>query len=145
MILVKELMTADPTAVTPDTVLRTIIGIMKQNGFRQLPVVVGEKLVGIVTDRDVRLAVNSPMIVHDRDEDLVILDEITAENCMTLNPVTTTPDVPASRAAEMLAVYKFGALPVVEGDRLVGIVTVTDFLKAFAAREEIREISAFEH
>lgn len=142
MVLVNDLMTVNPMAIGPDTPLRNIIGLMKQNSFRQLPVVVGERLVGIVTDRDVRLAVNSPMIVHEREQDMEILDEITAENIMTLNPITVTADTSATRAAEMLAVYKFGALPVVDGDNLVGIITVTDFLNAFVANEEGMEISA---
>lgn len=145
MVLVKDLMTADPVTIKPDTPLRKIIGLMKQNSFRQLPVVEENHLVGIVSDRDVRLAVNSPMIVHDREEDMELLDEVTAENVMTLNPISVTPDTPAVRAAEMLAVYKFGALPVVEGARLVGIITVTDFLRAFVAGEEKREIPAFEY
>jgi acetoin utilization protein AcuB len=85
------------------------------------------------------------MIVHDREEDIELLEDVTAENVMTLNPITVTPDTPAVRAAEMLAVYKFGALPVVEGNRLIGIITVTDFLRAFVAGEENREISAFEY
>lgn len=145
MVLVKDLMTADPTAITPDTTLRNIIGTMKQNSFRQLPVTVGNRLVGIVTDRDVRLSVNSPMVVHAHEDDMELLDEVVAENIMTLNPITVTADTPASRAAEMLAVYKFGALPVVEGEELVGIITVTDFLRAFVATEERQEISAVEY
>ena len=95
----------------------------------------GDKLLGLVSDRDVRLAVNSPMVLHAGDEGMEILDEVTAGNCMTLNPITVTPDTPATRAAEMLIVYKFGALPVVEGDKLVGIITITDFLKAFIERD----------
>jgi acetoin utilization protein AcuB len=145
MILVKDLMTTDTVAINSDTPLRKIIGLMKQNSFRQLPVLEGKNLIGIVSDRDVRLAVNSPMIVHDREEDIELLEEVTAENVMTLNPITVTPDTPAVRAAEMLAVYKFGALPVVEGNRLIGLITVTDFLRAFVAGEENREISAFEY
>jgi acetoin utilization protein AcuB len=145
MILVKDLMTTDTVAINSDTPLRKIIGLMKQNSFRQLPVLEGKNLIGIVSDRDVRLAVNSPMIVHDHEEDIELLEEVTAENVMTLNPITVTPDTPAVRAAEMLAVYKFGALPVVEGNRLIGIITVTDFLRAFVAGEENREISAFEY
>lgn len=145
MVLVKDLMTADPVAITPETSLRNIIGLMKQNSFRQLPVVEGDQLIGIVSDRDVRLAVNSPMIAHEHEEDMELLDEVTADNIMTLNPITVTPDTPAVRAAEMLAVYKFGALPVVENAHLAGIITVTDFLRAFVGGEENREISAFEY
>jgi CBS domain-containing protein len=51
---------------------------------------------------------------------------------MTANPMTVTPDTPAYRAAKMLSLYKFGALPVVDDDLLVGIITVTDFLEHFA-------------
>lgn len=145
MLMVKDLMTPDPMTIPHDMILRNIIGNMKQNGYRHLPVVINGKLIGIVSDRDVRLAVNSPMIVHEHDEDMEILDEVTAENCMTLNPITVTPDTPAVRAAEMLAVYKFGALPVIEHEKLVGIITVTDFLKAFVEREGTPEISAFEY
>lgn len=145
MLMVKDIMTPDPTTIPHDMPLRHIIGKMKRNGYRHLPVVVGNKLIGIVSDRDVRLAVNSPLIVHSHDEDMEILDEVTAENCMTLNPVTVTPDTPAVRAAEMLAVYKFGALPVVEEQNLIGIITVTDFLKAFIEREGKTEISAVEY
>jgi CBS domain-containing protein len=52
---------------------------------------------------------------------------------MTSDPVTVTPQMPAYRAAEILATYKFGALPVVEGDQLVGIITVTDILQRFVS------------
>jgi CBS domain-containing protein len=48
--------------------------------------------------------------------------------------MTVTPDTPAYRAASMLSIYKFGAMPVVDGDALVGIITVTDFLDYFAAQ-----------
>jgi CBS domain-containing protein len=54
---------------------------------------------------------------------------------MTPDPVTVSPDTPAYRAAEMLSAYKFGALPVVSGGELVGIITVTDFLDRFAAQQ----------
>lgn len=129
MITVNDLMTLIPNTVTPDTPLRHIIGIMKSQGCRQLPVLDNGRLVGIISDRDVRLVMNSPIVLHGRWQDEELLDKATAESCMTPNPVTVTPDTPAAKAAEMLALYKFGALPVVEGNTLVGIVTVTDFLE----------------
>jgi acetoin utilization protein AcuB len=92
------------------------------------------KLVGIITDRDVRLAMNSPFVLHERWQDEALLETATAESCMTPDPITVTPDTPAYRAAEMLSAYKFGALPVVEGGALVGIISVTDFLDQFAAQ-----------
>jgi len=132
MLCVNDLMTVRPNTVTPGTSLRNIIEMMKTEGCRQLPVVENSKLVGIVTDRDVRLAIKSPMVLHGRWQDEELLDRVLAADCMTLNPMTVTPDTPAYQAAKMLSLYKFGSLPVVDGDALVGIVTVTDFLDYFS-------------
>ncbi|RMG92676.1 MAG: CBS domain-containing protein [Chloroflexi bacterium] len=134
MLTAGDLMTVNPDAISPETSLREIIGLMKEEGYRHLPVVDEQgKVIGIVTDRDVRLVMNSPVILHDRQQDELLLDKVTAESIMTPNPVTITPDTPAYRAAEMLSIYKFGALPVVDNDVLVGILTVTDFLDHFAS------------
>lgn len=138
MLLVRDLMTADPDTVTPETPLLDVINLMKIEGCRQLPVVDEHgQLVGIVTDRDVRLAMNSPIVLHGRWQDDELLSKATANSCMTPNPVTVTPDTPAYRAAEMLSAYKFGALPVVEAGVLLGIITVTDFLDRFTAEQPI--------
>jgi acetoin utilization protein AcuB len=131
MLTVNDLMTAVPSSVTPETTLRTIIGIMKAGGYRQIPVLKNGRLVGIITDRDIRLVMNSPMVLHNRSVDADLLNQVTVESCMTPNPVTVTPDTPAYQAAEMLSMYKFGALPVLEEDALVGIITVSDFLDYF--------------
>lgn len=133
MLTVNDLMTAVPDTVTPDTPLRTVIGIMKTGGYRQIPVLDKGHLVGIITDRDIRLIMNSPIVLHDRSQDEELLAHATVESCMTPNPVTVTPNTPAYRAAEMLSMYKFGALPVVEGSELVGIITTTDFLNYFSS------------
>jgi acetoin utilization protein AcuB len=131
MLTVNDLMTVIPNTVSLNTPLRSLIGLMKAQGYRQLPIIDKGKLVGIVTDRDVRLVMNSPIMLHGRWQDEDILDNVTAESIMTSNPITVTPDTPAFRAAEMLRTYKFGALPVVDGESLVGIITVTDFLEYF--------------
>lgn len=129
MVTVNDLMTVIPNSVALDTPMRTVIGVMKTEGCRQLPVLENGKLVGIITDRDVRLVMNSPVVLHGRWQDEELLDSVTAESCMTPNPITVTPNMPAYRAAEMLSIYKFGGLPVLENDTLVGIITVTDFLE----------------
>ncbi len=135
MLTVNDLMTIIPNTVTPDSKLRQVIELMKSQNCRQLPVLENGKLVGIITDRDIRLVMNSPLVLHGRWQDEEILDQVTADTCMTPNPMTVSPDTPAYRAANMLSIYKFGALPVVEGDELVGIVTVTDYLDYFAAQQ----------
>lgn len=136
MLKVSDLMTRDPQTVEPKTPLRQIIAKMNQEGYRQIPVLENGKLVGIITDRDVRLAVDSPILeqqhlehhARHNPERTHTVDYFTAKNCMTSNPMTVTPDTPAYQAADLLTVHKFGALPVVEGDVLVGIISVTDFL-----------------
>jgi acetoin utilization protein AcuB len=137
MLTVKQLMTLDPDTVTPNSTLHRVIAIMNKDGCRQLPVVEQGKLVGIITDRDVRLAVRSPALedkhLKHHAERAQLLDELTVASCMAAEPITVTPDRPAHEAADILSIHKFGALPVVENGVLVGIVTVTDFLKYMAA------------
>ena len=132
MLTVNDLMTIVPNTVTPETPLRTVLGLMKTGGYRQIPVLDKGRLVGIISDRDVRLVINSPLILHERAQDEKLLDSVSVESCMTTDPISVTPDTPAYRAAEILSIYKFGALPVVEEDTLVGIITVTDYLNFFS-------------
>ena len=120
MLTVADLMTVTPVTVSPNTLLNEVATIMKRGSFRQLPVVENSELVGIITDRDLH------NVSADGNYGLA-----TAESCMTPNPITVSPDTPAYRAATMLSVYKFGALPVIHENRLVGIVTVSDFLDYF--------------
>ncbi len=128
MLKVADIMTANPITVRPSAPLYDVIGLMKANACRQLPVVDGDRLVGIITDRDIRLAMNSPLVLHERAEDRALLNSTSAELCMTSTPLTIEAGAPAAEAARLLNKYKFGALPVVEGDRLVGIITVSDLL-----------------
>lgn len=136
MLTVSDLMTVNPQTITPETPLRHIVKLMKTEGCRHLPVLKDGVLVGIVTDRDVRLVMNSPIVLHGRWQDEELIDKVTAETCMTPNPITVSPDTPAYRAAEMLSIYKFGCLPVVDQDTLIGIVTVTDFLDYLATTKK---------
>ena len=135
MLTVNDMMTVVPDTIGPTTPLREIIGMMKSEGYRHLPIVENGELVGIITDRDIRLVMNSPMVLHERRQDEELIDTVTAEACMTANPVTVSSDTPAYRAAEMLSIYKFGALPVVDEGKLIGIITVTDFLDFFATNQ----------
>jgi acetoin utilization protein AcuB len=131
-----DLMTVDPATIGPDTLLRDVIQLMKLEGCRQLPVLdEHDQLVGIISDRDVRLAMNSPIVLHERWQDELLVQSVTAESCMTPNPITVEPDMPATRAAALLSTFKFGALPVVADNRLLGIISVSDFLDWFAGQE----------
>ncbi len=131
MLTVADIMTPRPITVSPSTALREVIGLMKSHGCRQLPVMEGERLVGIVTDRDVRLAMNSPLTLHERIEDETLLRSVTAGDCMTPDPMTIEASASAAAAADLMKTYKFGALPVLEQGKLVGIVTVSDLLASY--------------
>ncbi len=133
MLKVADIMTPDPVTVAPDTLLGEVIGLMKSHSYRQLPVVDGEQLVGIITDRDIRLAMNSPLVLHERADDRTLLTATTAELCMTSGPMTIDADAPAIDAARLLNKYKFGALPVVRAGRLAGIITVSDLVASYIA------------
>ena len=129
--LVREVMTPDPLTVQPDDTLRTAQERMSECACRRLPVVdENGRLVGIITDRDVRLALNSPLVLRERWQDDMLINQTTVEVCMTPDPVVVAPDSPLQDAADMLLQRKISGLPVVDGDRLVGIVTVTDLLGA---------------
>lgn len=136
MLTVNDLMTVNPLTIAPDTPLRQVIYLMQREGIRQLPVLDNGELVGIITDRDVRLAVDSPVVSQDMPHRKDIIERFTAETCMTPNPMTVTPETSAYQVAGMLATYKFGSFPVVDEGVLVGIITTTDFLAFFAGLEK---------
>lgn len=139
MLTTNDLMTIDPETITQDAPLREVVTIMNRANIRQVLVVDGKKLVGIVTDRDVRLVVNSPLTTEEPLERLELLNEFTARDCMTPNPRCVTPETPIHKVAELLSMYKFGALPVVKDDELVGIITVTDLLNQMALIPEVEK------
>jgi acetoin utilization protein AcuB len=128
--LVREIMTKDPVTIGPKDTLRTAIQKMASVGCRRLPVVAEGRLVGIVADLDIREALNSPIILRERWQDEELMEHATVEACMTPNPLTVAPETPVIEAARLMRDRKVGGLPVMDGHRLVGIVTETDLLDA---------------
>jgi acetoin utilization protein AcuB len=99
-------------------------------GCRRLPVVSEGQVIGIVADLDIREALNSPIIMRERWQDEELMDQTTVEACMTIDPTTVAPQTPVIEAARLMRDLKIGGLPVMEGGRLVGMVTETDLLDA---------------
>jgi acetoin utilization protein AcuB len=141
MPVVSNIMTPNPLTVTPRNAIRTAVNLMREGGFRRLPVVDRGRLVGIITDRDLRRAANSPFVVREQWYDNFILDHIEVGSCMTPNPVTIGPTEPVAEAARLMRNHKIGGLPVVSDGQLVGIVTETDLLD-FLIRMLERETAA---
>lgn len=136
---VSKWMTKSLVTIKPKDTLRHARERMAKYRINQLPVVVGDKLVGIVTDRDVRDAYPSSLrLFHGKDID-EFGDSHTVEEIMTYNVVTVTPHTSLRDAARCLRQQRFGALPVVENGKLVGIITRSDVLDAMLAEEMEKE------
>ena len=134
MLRVKDLMSDTLEVVSPDAHLHDALTRMNRAGYRHLPVVADDKLVGIITDRDIRLAVNSPVVAAEADLTREsILDDVRIDDCMTPDPKCVSPETPLYEVADLLTLNKFGAMPVVDEDRLVGMISYIDFLKHYAA------------
>ena len=136
MLRVKDLMSDALEAVSPDAHLHDALTTMNRAGYRHLPVIANDMLVGIITDRDIRLAVNSPLIEAEADLTReAILDGVRVDDCMTPEPQCVASNTPAHEVAELLTLYKFGAMPVVDEGKLVGMISYIDFLKHYAAND----------
>jgi acetoin utilization protein AcuB len=130
---VRDIMTPYPVTVPPDTTVVDARRLMEERRIRHLLVTTENRLVGIVTDRDIRLNLPSPATSLSVWELNYLLAKLTVEQVMTKSVIVVDPDRDAAEAASILVAEKIGALPVIYGGQLVGIVTETDFLGAFVA------------
>ena len=128
---VTELMTPSPITTGPDTPVLEARQLMIQKRIRHLLVAEAGKLLGIVTDRDIRLNLPSPATSLSVWEVNYLLARMTVESAMTTSLIVVSPRHDAKEAASLMIDHKIGALPVVDGGRLVGIITETDLLRAF--------------
>jgi len=128
---VGQWMTKDPVTVSPKETIVIARAIMRQRGIRRLPVVDGERLVGIVTDRDLREAWASDANTLSAQELHYLLERIPVRDVMTAPAVTVTPETPLEIAVRTLQEKKIGGLPVLSAGQLVGILTETDVFRAF--------------
>ncbi len=129
---VQDAMTVNPITVTVDATLPDIARLMHDKKIRRVPVMdKNGNLTGIISDRDVRENMPSPATTLSKWEINTLLDKLTAAEIMTSPVLVTAPDCPLEEAARVLLERKIGALPVVRDGELVGIVTETDFFRAF--------------
>jgi acetoin utilization protein AcuB len=135
-------MTHNPMTVYPDLPVAEALNRMRTKGIRRFPVLDRKtnKLVGIVTEKELLYASPSPATSLSIHEINYLLSKLTVERVMTANPVTVREDTPIEEAARIMIDNKIGALPVMRDDVLIGIITETDvfktFIELFAAREQ---------
>ncbi|HEY6547701.1 MAG TPA: CBS domain-containing protein [Vicinamibacteria bacterium] len=124
---VKDVMTPDPVTLPPEESLMEALQMMRLRGIRRIPIMVGDKLVGLLTEGDLKRA--EPSTLSDTQEHFAqVMEGTQVARIMIENLLTTTPDTPLVDAARMLWANKYGALPVLENERLVGILTDNDLL-----------------
>jgi acetoin utilization protein AcuB len=136
IMLVRALMTGDPITVPPDSPVLEARQLMTDRRIRHLLVTRDGVLLGIVTDRDIRLNMPSQATSLSVWELNYLLTKLTVGEVMTRSVITTGPDRDARDAAELMLEHKIGALPVVDAGKLVGILTETDVLRAFIRRSD---------
>jgi acetoin utilization protein AcuB len=130
---VADRMTRGVAVVHSDALVRGAAEMMRSRKIRHLPVVDRDgHLVGIVTDRDLRQVIFDPVVQERAGELATALQQLRVRDIMTWAVITTRPGTHIREAARIMYEQKIGALPVVDGDRLVGILTERDVLGAFA-------------
>jgi acetoin utilization protein AcuB len=134
-------MTKRPITITEDTGIDKALELMHSEKVRRLPVLNKQgQLVGIVSELDLLKASPSPATSLSIYELPYLLSRIKMRDIMTKDVVTVTEDTPLEEAALIMAENKIGGMPVMRGDKLVGIITETDLFKIFlemlGAREE---------
>lgn len=118
---INDLMVPDPITITEKASISEAIERMKINSIRHLPVVSGEsRLNGFVTLADLKQGLIPSMVAGVSLSDLMIRD-----------PITVDPDDDIERAAQLIYKHKISGMPVVKNNRLVGIITESDILRAF--------------
>ena len=128
---VKDKMTANPYTIQPDTSISDAFSIMKDNGFHQLPVVKGGKLVGLLTEKELQNVTPSTATSLSVYELNYLLTKITVAQAMITNPITIEADALLEKAAVLMRSHDVRALPVMEDKKLVGVITQSDIFDAF--------------
>ena len=124
--LVRDVMTSNVITIPSDTPVLEAERILEFHKFERLPVVDKGKLVGLVTKDTLLKATPSSATALSRGELLYLLSKLTVKDIMKKNVVTVSPDTPIEQATAMAQAKKVGCLPVVEGERVVGILTTND-------------------
>lgn len=135
-------MQRDVLRLAEDATLGVAEDVMRLGGVRHIPVVAGDRLVGIVSQRDLLRAAASTLLALTQEHRRDWLGTIAVRDVMTSPVRTVTPAQPASDVVALLLEHRIGCLPVVEDGRLVGIVSETDCLRYLA---RLLDIDATKH
>lgn len=129
---VRDYMTKSPITISKKTPVFEALEIMKKYKIRQLPVVAEGKLAGLVTEKEMLTVSPSPATSLSIYEMNYLLAKMSVGEAMIKNPLTVTPGTTLEEAALIMRENKIGSVPVLEDDKLIGIITVTDIFDALS-------------
>ena len=135
---ISDWMTREVFTASPETSISEVIRMMKEHRVRHIPVVEDDKLTGMLSDRLIKEYTPSKATTLDIWELNYLLEKMKAKEVMRRNLVTATPDTPIEKAAMILLDEHIGCLPVVEKDKLVGIISEKDIFRALVSITGIR-------
>ena len=117
---VSEIMNKEPITISPETRVGQALKLMQQHQIRHLPVIKDDFMVGWISARTLREVLLASM-----------LEIITVGDVMVEAPISVTPDTSVEEAARLVHEHRIGGMPVLDGEKLVGVITVNDLLSAF--------------
>ena len=132
---VQDLMQTKVWTVSPSDTIDRVFLLLKLERIRHLPVIEKDKVVGIVSDRDLSKvwgSIKIQQVKNSKTNNSYTIQSRIVRTMMRRGVITTSPNTDAGDAAAIMAKKKIGALPVIEKGKLVGIITATDILRAFA-------------
>lgn len=127
----KDVMITQVVTVSPETSFSEAMEIIRQKGIRRLPVVKDQRVVGIITEKDLLSASPSQATTLDVWELTTLLSKLKVKQIMRKDVVHVHPNTPIEDAAKIMSDKKIGSLVVLEEERLVGIITESDIFKVF--------------
>ena len=122
---VEKYMTVMPHTINQDVSVHTALQMMREHNFRHLPVLKGGKLVGVLTDRDIKLAASFVKAGEDSST-------LSVEQVMTPDPFCVTPEASLEPVVAQMAEHKYGCAVVIDGGHVVGVLTTVDLARVRA-------------
>jgi acetoin utilization protein AcuB len=133
---VREVMTTSPVTVVSGDSLQHALDLLEKYGVHELPVIEQGRLIGIVTDGDLKLFTPAFPLSRDPEEIRQTLRDLTVAEAMTVEPEVISPDATLLEATERLYERSIGALLVTEGENLLGLISVSDILRLIIEQHE---------
>lgn len=126
---VDDVMTPDPAFLGPDDAVREVIDLLFSLDVRHVPIVRDRRLVGMISDRDVREATLPVLTAFENPDEARKIYEKPAGDLMRTDLVSVERQTPAAEVVDLMLDQKIGAVPVVDDGKLVGIVSYIDILR----------------